>query len=151
MRRQAGIAAGLLAAAAAGVVATVAVRGSQAPASIPAAPPVTTATVVRTNLATTVLTAGTLGYATTSPAVNQLAGTYTWLPLPGRAIRPGQDLYRVDNLPVMLMRGGTPAWRAAVTAWCWPGRTARTGWSASPPVCSRTRSSRCPARISGPG
>jgi len=112
MRRQAGIAAGLLAAAAAGVVATVAVRGGQAPASPPAAPPVTTATVVRTNLATTVLTAGTLGYAATSPAVNQLAGTYTALPAPGQAIRPGQDLYRVDNLPAVLMQGGTPAWRA---------------------------------------
>ena len=93
MRRPAGLAAGLVAAAAAGVVATVAVRGGQAPASPPAAPPVTTATVVRTNLATTVLTAGTLGYAATSPVVNQLAGTYTALPAPGQAIRPGQDLY----------------------------------------------------------
>ena len=111
MRRQAGIAAGLLAAVAAGVVATIAVRGGQAPASPPAPPPVTTATVVRTDLATTVLTAGTLGYAATSPVVNQVAGTYTALPTPGQAIRPGQDLYRVDNLPVVLMRGGTPAWR----------------------------------------
>ncbi len=111
MRRPAGIAAGLLAAVAAGVVATVAVRGGQAPPSPPAAPPVTTATVVRTNLATTVLTAGTLGYAATDPVVNQLAGTYTALPAPGQAIRTGQDLYRVDNLPVVLMRGRTPAWR----------------------------------------
>ena len=112
MRRRAGFAAGLLAAAAAGVVATVAVRGGQAPASPPAAPPVTTATVVQTDLATTVLTAGTLGYAATNPVVNQLAGTYTALPRPGQAMRPGQDLYRVDNLPVVLMQGGTPAWRA---------------------------------------
>jgi peptidoglycan hydrolase-like protein with peptidoglycan-binding domain len=119
MRRQAGIAAGLLAAAAAGVIATVAVRGGQAPASSPAAPPVTTATVVRTNLATTVLTAGTLGYAATDPVVNQLAGTYTALPSPGQAIRPGQDLYRVDNLPVVLMQGRTPAWRTFA-----PGMTA---------------------------
>lgn len=115
MRRPAGIAAGLLAAAAAGAVATVAVRGGQAPPSPPAAPPVTTATVVRTNLATTVLTAGTLGYAATNPVVNQLAGTYTVLPAPGQAVRPGQDLYRVDNLPVVLMRGRTPAWRTFAT------------------------------------
>jgi peptidoglycan hydrolase-like protein with peptidoglycan-binding domain len=112
VRRQAGIAAGLLAAVAAGVVATVAVRGGQAAASPPVAPPVTTATVVRTNLATTVLTAGTLGYAATDPVVNQLAGTYTALPAPGEHIRPGQDLYRVDNLPVVLMQGQTPAWQA---------------------------------------
>jgi peptidoglycan hydrolase-like protein with peptidoglycan-binding domain len=111
MRRPAGIAAGLVAAAAAGVVATVAVRGGQAPAGPPAPPPVTTATVERTNLATTVLTAGTLGYAATNPVVNQLAGTYTALPAPGQAIRPGQDLYRVDNLSVVLMQGRTPAWR----------------------------------------
>ena len=111
MSRQAAIAAGLLAAAAAGVVATIAVRGGQAAAGPPAAPPVTLATVVRTDLATTVLTAGTLGYAATDPVVNQLAGTYTALPAPGQAIRPGQDLYRVDNLPVVLMRGRTPAWR----------------------------------------
>ena len=118
MRRRAGIAAGLLAAAAAGVVATIAVRGGHAPASPPAAPTVTTAAVVRTNLATTVLTAGTLGYSATNPVVNQLSGTYTALPAPGQSIRPGQDLYRVDNLPVVLMRGETPAWRAFV-----PGMT----------------------------
>jgi peptidoglycan hydrolase-like protein with peptidoglycan-binding domain len=118
MRRQAGLAAGLMAAAVAGVVATVAVRGGQPPTGPPPAPPVTLATVVRTNLATTVLTAGTLGYAAAGPVVNQLAGTYTALPAPGQAIRPGQDLYRVDNLPVVLMRGGTPAWRAFV-----PGMT----------------------------
>ena len=119
MKRQTGIAAGLLAAAAAGVVATVAFRGGQAPAGPPAAPPVTLATVVRTNLTTTVLTAGTLGNAATRPVVNQLTGTYTSLPAPGQAIRPGQDLYRVDNLPVVLMQGGTPAWRAFT-----PGMTA---------------------------
>ena len=111
MNRRAAIAAGLLAAAAAGVVATVAVRGGQAPAGPPAPPPVTLATVVRTDLATTVLTAGTLGYAPTDPVVNELAGTYTALPAPGRAVRPGQDLYRVDDTPVVLMAGATPAWR----------------------------------------
>jgi peptidoglycan hydrolase-like protein with peptidoglycan-binding domain len=111
VRRQAGIGAGLIAAAATGVVATIALRGGQAPASPPAPPPVTTATVERTNLVTTVLTAGTLGYAATNPVVNQLAGTYTALPTPGQAIRPGQHLYQVDNLPVVLMQGRTPAWR----------------------------------------
>jgi hypothetical protein len=81
--------------------------------------PVQLAAVVRTDLTTTVLTAGTLGYAQTDPVVNQLAGIYTALPSPGQRIRPGQDLYRVDNLPVMLMRGSTPAWRTFA-----PGMTA---------------------------
>jgi hypothetical protein len=70
--------------------------------------------VVRTNLATTVLTEGTLGYAPTLPIVNQIAGTYTWLPAVGSRIRAGRALYRVDNLPIVLMRGGTPAWRPFV-------------------------------------
>jgi peptidoglycan hydrolase-like protein with peptidoglycan-binding domain len=103
---------GLLAGAAvAGAVAAVAIRGGTPAPVAPAAPPVSTATVVRTNLATTVLTAGTLGYAPAPPVVNRVAGTYTWLPAAGRPVRPGQALYRVDDLPVVLMAGRTPAWR----------------------------------------
>jgi peptidoglycan hydrolase-like protein with peptidoglycan-binding domain len=72
---------------------------------------VSTATVVRTDLATTVLTGGTLGYAGARPVINQLAGTYTGLPAAGQTIGPGQVLYRVDDQPVVLMTGRTPAWR----------------------------------------
>jgi peptidoglycan hydrolase-like protein with peptidoglycan-binding domain len=104
--------AALPAAAIAGVVLTVAVRGGAPAPAATAAPPVSTATVVRTDLAATVLTEGTLGYAPTRPVVNQLAGTYTWLPAPGSQVRPGRPLYRVDDLPVVLMRGDVPAWRA---------------------------------------
>ena len=85
-------------------------RRGGAPAAAGAAP-VATATVVRTNLVTTVLTEGTLGYAATRPVVNQLTGTYTWLPRPGGDIAAGGVLYRVDNLPVVLMTGRMPAWR----------------------------------------
>ena len=102
--------AAVTAAALGGAVTTVAVRG--APASPPPpAPPVSTARVVRTSLASTMLTAGTLGYAPTRPLINQLNGTYTWLPAPGSRVAPGQSLYKVDNLPVIAMRGGIPAWR----------------------------------------
>jgi hypothetical protein len=87
MRRPAAIAAGLLAAATAGVVATVAVRGGQAPSSMSAAPPVTTATVLRTNLATTVLTAGTLGYAATNPVL-RVTVTLPTAPLAIAGARP---------------------------------------------------------------
>jgi peptidoglycan hydrolase-like protein with peptidoglycan-binding domain len=103
---------GLAGAAAAGAVAMVAVTGgTQAPA-IPAAPPVTTARVTRTSLVTTVLTEGTLGYASSRPVVNLLTGTYTRIPGPGRHIAAGGVLYAVDNLPVVLMAGRIPAWRA---------------------------------------
>ncbi|HEV2240358.1 MAG TPA: peptidoglycan-binding domain-containing protein [Streptosporangiaceae bacterium] len=111
MRRALAVPALLTAAAVTGAVVTVAVRGGAAAPAAAAPPPPSTATVVRTNLATTVLTEGTLGYAPTLPIVNAVTGTYTWLPAVGSRIRPGRALYRVDNLPVVLMRGGTPAWR----------------------------------------
>lgn len=103
---------GLAGAAAAGAVAMMAVAGGTPAPAAPAAPPVTTARVTRTNLVTTVLTEGTLGYAVSRPVVNQLTGTYTQLPRPGRRIGAGGVLYGVDDLPVVLMTGRIPAWRA---------------------------------------
>jgi peptidoglycan hydrolase-like protein with peptidoglycan-binding domain len=95
----------------AGAVTAVALTGN---AAAPAAQPpirLTTAEVEVTNLSTTVLTAGTLGYAPARPLTNQLAGTYTSVPASGTTIRAGQVLYRVDNQPVYAMKGRTPAWR----------------------------------------
>lgn len=111
MNRRIGVAAGLAAATAAGAMTTIAAHGGPQVPTQPAAPQVTLGTVVRTNLASMVLTGGTLGYAATNPVLNQLTGTYTWLPAPGRMIAPGHVLFRVDDLPVILMRGRTPAWR----------------------------------------
>ena len=103
--------AALAATAIGGAVAAVAIRGGS-PAPAPAAPPPSsTATVVRTNLTTTVLTGGTLGYAPARPLVNRVAGTYTWLPSMGSQISAGHTLYRVDDLPIVLMTGTVPAWR----------------------------------------
>jgi hypothetical protein len=93
-----------------GAAITIAVRGTPAPAA-PNPPPVGTATVVRTDLASTVLTQGTLGYTTSPPVVNGLSGTYTNVLAAGTVVQPGQPLYRVDNQPVVLMNGGVPAWR----------------------------------------
>lgn len=101
----------LVAAALAGAVATVAVRGGQAAPAAPAPPRPGTAAVVRTNLVTTALTGGTLGYAPARPVVNLTAGIYTWLPHPGATIKAGSVLYRVDDSPVTLMAGTVPAWR----------------------------------------
>jgi peptidoglycan hydrolase-like protein with peptidoglycan-binding domain len=66
---------------------------------------------VRTNLVTTALTGGTLGYATARPVLNLVTGIYTWLPRPGALVRTGGVLYRVDDSPVTLMAGAVPAWR----------------------------------------
>ncbi|MGO8961654.1 MAG: peptidoglycan-binding domain-containing protein [Streptosporangiaceae bacterium] len=110
-RSQAAWGVALTCAAAAGAVAAVSLTGApSAPAAI--APGMTVAKVVRTNLAATVLTEGTLGYRPTAPVINAMSGTYTWLPRPGRVIPPGGTLYRVDDLPVVLMAGPVPAWRS---------------------------------------
>jgi len=93
------------------VAAVAVIGGAPAPAA-PAAPPVTTVRVTRTNLVTTALTEGTLGYASTSPVVNQLTGTFTQMPRAGRRITAGGTLFKVDDLPVVLMTGRIPAWRA---------------------------------------
>ena len=101
----------LTAAAMTGAIISIAIRGgARAPAATPP-PPVSTATVVRTDLATTVLTSGTLGYEPARPVINQLAGTYTRLPATGHLIRRGGVLFRVDDQAVVLMTGRTPAWR----------------------------------------
>ena len=100
----------LLGAAIVGSVVSLTVRGNPAPAA-PKPRPISTAHVVRTDLATSVLTGGTLGYAPTHPVVNYIGGTYTALPAIGATIVPGQPLYRVDNLPIVLMSGETPAYR----------------------------------------
>jgi peptidoglycan hydrolase-like protein with peptidoglycan-binding domain len=105
---------GLVAAALIGGIVAVVVRGgSTAPVS-PAPPPVATATVQRTDLRTTVLTEGTLGYAASAPVVNRLSGTYTELAPAGSSIGFGQVLYRVDDQPVVLFQGAIPAWRPFV-------------------------------------
>jgi hypothetical protein len=100
----------LAAAALCGAVVTIALRGTPAPAA-PNPPPVSTAAIVRTDLASTVLTQGTLGYTTSPPVVNGLGGTYTNVLAPGSVVEPGETLYRVDNQPVVLMNGDVPAWR----------------------------------------
>ena len=110
MRRGA-LAASLAAAALAGAVTAVAVQGGQAAPAAPAPPRLATAAVVRTNLVTTTLTGGTLGYAPARPMVNLVTGIYTWLPRPGTRVRAGGVLYRVDDTPVVLMAGAVPAWR----------------------------------------
>ena len=41
--------------------------------------------------------------------------TYTWLPQPGQVIKQDQTVYSVSDLPVPLLYGSIPAWRAFYT------------------------------------
>jgi hypothetical protein len=69
------------------------------------------ATVQRRNLVATDTESGTLSYAGSQTVYNRLSGTITWVPAVGRVIHAGQTLFDVDNKPVMLMDGATPAYR----------------------------------------
>ncbi|WP_433381377.1 peptidoglycan-binding protein [Actinoplanes sp. CA-142083] len=84
----------------------------------PAAPavagvPTGTATVQRTDLSTTTVVQGSLGYAGAYPIYWPGAGgVVTWLPRPGQVISRGERVLAVDNRPVRLLYGDRPAWRA---------------------------------------
>jgi hypothetical protein len=76
-------------------------------------PPVSSgaATVQRRDLVATDTESGTLGYASPQTVYNRLSGTITWLPIVGQQVKPGQTLFKVDNEPVVLLDGTTPAYR----------------------------------------
>ena len=100
----------------AGVAATAYAGAFQPPGSSgtgQAGPPPATATVARQDLSSQTPLNATLGYAASYTVRGQGSGTLTWLPSPGRVIRQGQVLYRVDNGdPVVLLYGPVPAWRS---------------------------------------
>jgi hypothetical protein len=71
-----------------------------------------TATVTRRpSLSETMPVNGTLGYAGAYTVLGRLHGTVTALPRVGQVIRQGQVLYRVNDKPVVLLYGSTPAYR----------------------------------------
>jgi hypothetical protein len=105
----------LAAAAATGgvVVASSADQATPTPQELPA----NTATVKRGELSAMVSLDGTLTYRARSDGspysvINQARGTYTKLPNSGDKIGCGDVLYRVNNKPVLLLCGSTPAYRS---------------------------------------
>jgi hypothetical protein len=77
---------------------------------------VNTATVERRTLSAMISEAGTLTYRAQAdgspyPVINQAAGIYTRLPAAGQVIAQGRVLYRVNDSPVVLLYGATPAYR----------------------------------------
>jgi hypothetical protein len=81
--------------------------------------------VVEGRLSDVVSQAGTLTYRARpdgSPyiAVNQAKGTFTALPREGAKVRCGHVLYRVDDEPVLLLCGTTPAYRSLSAGDCGP-------------------------------
>jgi peptidoglycan hydrolase-like protein with peptidoglycan-binding domain len=113
-RRRAAIAALMLVAAAAAAAVALADRGPGRAAAPRAAVPAgeTTATVSRRTLTESASVDGTLGYGSSMELYDRLSGTFTWLPAVGATIARGGTLFRVDELPVVLMYGQVPAYRA---------------------------------------
>ncbi|QYC44413.1 Putative peptidoglycan binding domain protein [Nonomuraea coxensis DSM 45129] len=116
-RRRGRVAAGLLVVLAATGGAFVAVNGAglladgAGPARTAAILPPATTTVARQTLDDTMDADGELGYGPVTGALARRPGTITWLPASGRQITRGRSLYRVDDEPVTLMYGDTPAYR----------------------------------------
>ena len=80
-------------------------------------PPVNTATVERGRLSDMVSQYGTLTYRARSDGspysvINRARGIYTKLPNAGGNVDCGDVLYRVDDNPVLLLCGSTPAYRS---------------------------------------
>ena len=78
--------------------------------------PVKTASVEKGTLMAMVSQPGTLTYRARSDGspysvINEARGTYTSLPAPGQVISQGHVLYRVNDRPVVLLYGSTPAYR----------------------------------------
>jgi hypothetical protein len=80
----------------------------------PAVEPLATSTaeIVRRDLVDTETFAGTLGYADARSVVGYWKGTVTALAAEGSVVRRGEQLFRVDDRPVILMYGPVPAYRA---------------------------------------
>jgi len=78
--------------------------------------PVSTVKVQRRELSAMVSDAGILTYAAQSDGspysvINQASGIYTELPAVGEVLAQGHVLYRVNDRPVVLLHGATPAYR----------------------------------------
>jgi peptidoglycan hydrolase-like protein with peptidoglycan-binding domain len=86
--------------------------GQPAPGAAPAAVPVSTTSVVRTDVASRQSVGGMIAYAG-SRTVTALVdgGSYTWLPPAGSVIERGRRLYEVSGRAVTLLFGERPAWR----------------------------------------
>ena len=95
----------------------VAMSGAKQATSAAQEPPANTATVERGKLSDMVSQYGTLTYRARSDGspyavINQARGTYTELPADGDKIDCGDVLYRVNDKPVLLLCGSTPAYRS---------------------------------------
>src|SRR5262245_46709639 len=111
------LAAAVVLAAAAVIGGVVAMSGAEQATPAGQEPPVATAKVERGQLSDMVSQYGILSYRARSDGspfavINRARGTYTKLPSARDKIECGEVLYRVDDRPVLLLCGSTPAYRS---------------------------------------
>ncbi len=118
MKRKRWLLAGAAVVAVASATGGVAVMSGAKPASSAATQqsPASTAQVEKRTLSAMVSQPGILTYRARSDGspyavINQARGTYTKLPAGGQVIAQGRVLYRVNDSPVVLLYGSTPAYR----------------------------------------
>lgn len=76
-----------------------------------AAPTKATAEVTTRTLTDTETVSGTLGFADARPVPLTAQGTVTWLPAQGSVVKRGKVLYRVNDVPTILLYGEMPLYR----------------------------------------
>jgi hypothetical protein len=111
------VAAALVLVAAAATGGVVAMSGAEQATPAGQEPPPNTAKVEKGRLSDMVSLYGTLTYRARSDGspfavINRARGTYTKLPNAGDRVDCGGVLYRVDDRPVLLLCGSTPAYRS---------------------------------------
>lgn len=79
------------------------------------APPATVA-VERLDLADQQVLPGLLGFGNPTPVFGHGPGIVTFLPAPGKVVRRGKQLYRVDDRPITVFLGNTPFYRVLTTS-----------------------------------
>ena len=85
--------------------------GGGAPSEASSDLPPATSEVTRQTLVDTRTESGELGYGATISAAARSGGTVTGLAATGSTVKRGQALYRLDNMPVVLLYGSLPAYR----------------------------------------
>jgi multidrug efflux system membrane fusion protein len=78
--------------------------------------PIATATIARQTLVDTVVVNGKLAYGPPISVESRLSGTLTKLAGIGATVHRGQELFRIDDTPVVLFYGDVPAYRQLTTA-----------------------------------
>jgi len=103
-----GAGAAVLAAASVGLTVGLPTGNAEPAASVS---PGKTAKVTRQNLSDSETKSGTLGYGTSTSIASRVNGILTYIAAAGSTIQRGQTLFRVNELPVVLLYGELPFYR----------------------------------------